>query len=268
VSPTGPSRDVVLAVGAHPDDLESQIGGTLAALAARGVEVHMATVTDGWCGSYERPGPEIARIRLEEARRAAAIAGAAAFHHLGMHDQGSETTIERRRELVDLIRRLGVTVLLGHPPNDYHVDHRNASELLFQARCAAVVPNFASEPPLATTPHLAYFDANEGVGFAPDIWIDVSAAFDVKRRMLAAHESQVDLLARMYAEDIQEMMERLSAFRGGQRATRYAEAFRGCGTYPEPDGALRFLIRTLEDGEDGEEDTASTDRSAAMQDHR
>jgi LmbE family N-acetylglucosaminyl deacetylase len=246
VTPTGRPRDVVLALGAHPDDLEFQIGGTLAALAAKGVEVHMATVTDGWCGSYELSGPEIAQIRLGEARRAAEIAGAASFHHLGMHDQGSETTIERRRDLVNLMRRLGVTVLLGHPPNDYHIDHRNASELLFQARCAAVVPNFADEPPLAVTPHLAYFDSNEAVGFEPEIWIDVSATMDVKRRMLAVHESQVTLLARMYDEHLEEMMERLARFRGGQRSCRYAEAFRGCGTYPEPDGALRFLVRTLD----------------------
>ncbi len=242
----GRPRDVVLAVGAHPDDLEFAIGGTIAALVARGIEVHMATLTDGWCGSYDLPGEAIAKVRLREAERAAGIAGAASFHHLGMHDQGSEATIERRRDLVNHVRRIGATVLLGHPPNDYHVDHRNTAELLFQARCAAVVPNFADEPPLATTPHLAYFDSNEGVGFEPHVWIDISESFETKRRMLAAHESQATLMARMYDEDVLEMMERLSRFRGGQRGVHYAEAFRGCGTYPEPDGAIRFLVRTLE----------------------
>lgn len=206
----------------------------------------MAVVTDGWCGSYELPGPEIARVRLAEARRAAEIAGAASFHHLGMHDQGSEATIERRRDLVNLVRRLGVTVLLGHPPGDYHIDHRNASELLFQARCAAPVPNFADEPPLAVTPHLAFFDSEQGVAFEPHVWIDISSTIDIKRQMIAAHESQVRLMSQMYGEEIVEMADRLARFRGGQRSTRYAEAFRGCGTYPEPDGAIRFLVRTLD----------------------
>ena len=238
----------MLAVGAHPDDLEFQIGGTLAALAARGIEVHMAAVTDGWCGSYELPGPEIARIRLEEARRAGEILGAASFTHLGMHDEGSETTIARRRDLVNLVRRLRATVLLAHPPNDYHVDHRNASELVFQARCAAAVPNFADEPPLPATPHLAYFDSEQGVGFEPHLWIDITPFVEVKRRMLQAHESQVSLMARIYGDDLVEMVLRQAAFRGGQRGTRYAEAYRGSGTYPEPDGALRFLVRTLEAG--------------------
>jgi LmbE family N-acetylglucosaminyl deacetylase len=237
--------DVVFALGAHPDDIECTCAGTLAALAQRGVEVHVAVATDGWCGSYELPGPEIAAVRLEEARRAAEIAGAASFHHLGFHDQGTEVTIDRRRELVNLIRRLGVTVLLGHAPNDYHVDHRNSGELLFQARCAATVPNFADEPPLEHPPSLAYVDNEQGVDFEPHIWIDIGETFEVKRRMLAAHESQVELMQRMYGENILDMIERLARFRGGQRGCEFAEAFRGCGTYPEPDGALRFLVRTL-----------------------
>jgi LmbE family N-acetylglucosaminyl deacetylase len=239
-------RDVVFALGAHPDDIECTCAGTLAALARRGVEVHIAVATDGWCGSYDLEGPEIATVRLEEARRAAEIAGAASFHHLGMHDQGTEVTIERRRELVNLIRRLEATVLLGHAPNDYHVDHRNSSELMFQARCAATVPNFADEPPLERPPVAAFVDNEQGVGFEPEIWIDVGETMDVKRRMLAAHESQVGLMRQMYGEDLVDMVERLARFRGGQRGCEYAEGFRGCATYPEPDGALRFLVRTLE----------------------
>jgi LmbE family N-acetylglucosaminyl deacetylase len=238
--------DVVLALGAHPDDLECTCAGTLAALVRRGVEVHMAVATDGWCGSYELNGPEIAAVRLEEARRAAEIAGAASFHHLGMHDQGTEVTIERRREFVDLIRRLRATVLLGHAPNDYHVDHRNAGELVFQARCAATVPNFGEEPPLPHPPHAALIDNEQGIGFEPQVWIDIGETMDVKRRMLETHASQVDLMRRMYGEDLVEMVERLARMRGGQRGCEFAEAFRGCGTYPEPDGALRFLVRTLE----------------------
>jgi len=236
----------VLAVGAHPDDLECTCAGTLAALVRRGVEVHYAVATDGQCGSYELTGPEIAAVRLEEARRAAEIVGAASFIHLGMHDQGTETSIERRRELVDVIRRLKVTVLLGHAPNDYHVDHRNSSELLFAARCAAGVPNFADEPPLPKMPHLAFVDNEQGLDFEPHLWVDIGETVDVKRRMLAAHESQVGLMRQMYGEDLLEMVERLARYRGGQRGCRFAEAFRHCGTYPEPDGALRFLVRTLE----------------------
>jgi hypothetical protein len=56
----------------------------------------------------------------------------------------------------------------------------------------------------------------------------------------------VGLMQKMYGEDLLEMVDRLGRYRGGQRGCEFAEAFRHCGTYPEPDGALRFLIRTLE----------------------
>jgi LmbE family N-acetylglucosaminyl deacetylase len=244
---SGPGvRDVVLAVGAHPDDVEFSCGGTLAALVARGIEVHIAVVTDGWCGSYLLPGPEIAQVRLGEAKLAAEICGASSFTHLGMHDQGSETTIERRRDLVNHIRRLGATVLIGHSPLDYHVDHRNAAQLVSDARCAAGVPNFADEPPLPATPHLAVMDTNLGVAFEPHLWVDVTATWATKRAMLEAHASQLAMEDTLYGAGPVEMMEVLARFRGAQRSARYAEAFRGCETYPEPDGALRFLVRALE----------------------
>jgi LmbE family N-acetylglucosaminyl deacetylase len=239
------TRPVVLAIGAHPDDLEGTCGGTLAALALRGVEVHMATVTDGWCGSFQLPGEQIAAIRLEEARRSAEIAGAG-FHHLGMHDQGSEIGIDRRRELVDLMRRLNVSMLMGHAPGDYHVDHRNAHDLTFHARAAGPVPNFGNEPPLPRMPHLVYFDNEQGLGFEPHIWLDVSPTMGARRRMIQAHASQQRLMRDMYDDDLVEMTDRLARFRGGQRGCDYAEAFRGCGTYPNPDGGLRFLVKTLE----------------------
>ncbi len=86
----------------------------------------------------------------------------------------------------------------------------------------------------------------QGVGFEPHVWIDVSHVIETRRRAMASHESQVALMAQMYGDDIGGMVERLARFRGGQRGVEFAEAFRGCGTYPEPDGAIRFLVRTLE----------------------
>jgi N-acetylglucosamine malate deacetylase 1 len=240
------SQPAVLAIGAHPDDLELTCGGTLAALARRGVAVHMAVVTAGEGGSHTLDGPATRRVRLAEAARSAEICGARSFHHLGMADQGAEHTIERRRELTDLIRRLKAGVILGHAPGDYHVDHRVAHELTFAARCAAPVPNFATEPPLQHMPHLAYFDNLQGLGFEPHVWIDIGETIEVRQRMLAAHESQFALMRAIYGQDLAEMSDRLARMRGGQRGCAFAEAFRGCGTFPEPDGGVRFLVRMLE----------------------
>ena len=66
----------ILAIGAHPDDLETSCGGTLAKYAKQGHKIFTATTTNGNVGSATLPMKEIAEIRKEEARRAAAHIGA------------------------------------------------------------------------------------------------------------------------------------------------------------------------------------------------
>ena len=66
----------VLAIHAHPDDIEFQCAGTLALLAERGHEITIATMTPGDCGSRELSPDEIAAVRREEGRAAAAKIGA------------------------------------------------------------------------------------------------------------------------------------------------------------------------------------------------
>src|SRR2546422_5040000 len=94
----------VLAVGAHPDDLEILCGGTLARFVAEGHEVVMCNATLGNRGSYIHTSEEIARIRLAEARRAAEIAGAEHVT-LGLSDtEVNAADTEQRRRVVDLVR--------------------------------------------------------------------------------------------------------------------------------------------------------------------
>jgi LmbE family N-acetylglucosaminyl deacetylase len=236
----------VLAVGAHPDDLEICCGGTLALLARRGCSVHMAVVTAGECGSFDLDGDRAAQVRLDEAQRAAEVAGAASFHHLGMRDQGGVATLERRRELVDLIRWLRVDLLIGHAAGDYHADHRAAHALITDARMAAAVPNFGEQPPLERTPDLAYMDNAMMLDFEPHLWVDVGDAIETRRAMLAAHVSQIELMQRMYGEDLLAGADLQAQARGRQRGCAYAEAFRGCETFPTPDGAIRRLVHLLD----------------------
>jgi hypothetical protein len=63
--------------------------------------------------------------------------------------------------------------------------------------------------------------------------------------MLRAHASQVELMRLMYDVDLIEMSETLARLRGVQRGCGYAEAFQGCGTFPEPDGGIRRLLQAL-----------------------
>jgi N-acetylglucosamine malate deacetylase 1 len=76
----------VLAFMAHPDDAEFLCAGTLALLHQIGYEVHIATMTAGDGGSAELPPEEIARIRLNEAKRSAEMLGMEVYHCVGMKD--------------------------------------------------------------------------------------------------------------------------------------------------------------------------------------
>lgn len=69
----------VLAVGAHPDDLEILCGGTLAKYAKLGHKVIMAHLLNGNKGHYEMDSKKLARVRKEEAENAAQIIGAEVF---------------------------------------------------------------------------------------------------------------------------------------------------------------------------------------------
>jgi N-acetylglucosamine malate deacetylase 1 len=230
---------VVLAVGAHPDDVDAFCGGTLAALVARGVPVHVAVVTSGE-GGIPGAAPEEARdTRLAEGRRAAEVLGAASFTWLGLHDQQARDTPEARATLADLIRRVGANLLITHGPGDYHADHRAVHELVLAMRIGACAANVGSEPPLPSAPDVVFMDTAQGLGFEPHIWIDVTATIETKWELLRAHESQRTLGGET---PLLPLIESLARLRGDQLGTRYAEAFRGCGTWPTPDGGIRRLV--------------------------
>src|ERR1700754_1188708 len=109
----------VLAVGAHPDDLEILAGGTLARLAHDGHEVVMCHATTGNRGSFVHTAEEIAAIRLAEAGRAAEVIGAEHVT-LGLADcEVSAGDPEHKRRVVDLVRDARPDLIITHHPHDY-----------------------------------------------------------------------------------------------------------------------------------------------------
>ena len=155
-----PSR--VLAVGAHPDDIEFGAGATLAKWAAAGCRVHHLVLTDGSKGSWD-PDEDLGRLvaaRAEECREAAArIDGATSsdddrVRFLGAVDGELVNDVDTRREVARVIRQLRPQVLLGHDPwrrYRLHPDHRAAGFLTLDALVAARDPHFF--PDLGLEPH-------------------------------------------------------------------------------------------------------------------
>jgi LmbE family N-acetylglucosaminyl deacetylase len=113
----------VLAVGAHPDDLEFLSAGTLAKYKRLGHEVAIAIATNGEVGSSTLPKAEIAALRRAEAAASAAVIGAE-FHWLGYPDEFLFNNAETRLRFIDLVRAVRPDLVICHDPeNDYHPDH-------------------------------------------------------------------------------------------------------------------------------------------------
>ncbi|MET0729369.1 MAG: PIG-L deacetylase family protein [Acidimicrobiales bacterium] len=193
---------VVLAVGAHPDDVEFGCGATLAKWAKAGCVVHHLICTDGSKGSWD-PTTDIAGLvltRQAEQRAAAAALGATGqCVFLGWPDGELDSGVRQRWEVAYWIRRLKPTVVLGHDPwKPYrlHADHRHAGHLTVDGVVAARDPHFFPEQNL---PHhrpeaLLLFEAGE-----PDHVEDVTGFVDAKLAALHRHTSQ--LLSTMHIDE-------------------------------------------------------------------
>lgn len=182
----------VLAVGAHPDDIEFGCGATLAKWAAEGAQVELCILTDGSKGTWD-PGSDLAALvatRQQEQRAAAGQLGAAAVHFVGRVDGELVADRDTTESLCRVIRATRPDVLLGHDPwKQYrlHPDHHAGGRLVVDALVAARDPHFFPAAGVPHRPeHLLLFEAQvvdhvERVGDA-----QVQAKIDA----LLAHHSQ------------------------------------------------------------------------------
>src|SRR3954453_4559349 len=156
----------VLALHAHPDDLEFQCAGTLALLREAGCPVTMATMTPGDCGSAAHDAEAIAAVRRPEAKAAADLIGADCLC-LEFRDLAIFNDDESRRRVTEVLRRTRPDLILTAPPGGHLCDHEMTSLLVRDACFAAPIPNYATRqwepaPPLTGIPHLYFVDALEG----------------------------------------------------------------------------------------------------------
>jgi N-acetylglucosamine malate deacetylase 1 len=247
----------VLALHAHPDDVEFQCAGALALLREVGCEMTIATMTPGDCGSAEHGPEEIAQIRRSEARAAAALIGAE-YLCLEFRDLEVFNDDPSRRRVTEAIRRTRPNLILTAPPIDYLCDHEETSLLVRDACFGAPIPNYKTRqwepaPPLEKIPYLYFVDALGGADRAGqrlpvDFHIDISRVFETKRQMLACHASQRNWLLRQHGiDEYLRVQADWGAQRGAEIGVAYAEAFRQYVGHPFPHDNL--LVKLL--GQDG-----------------
>ncbi len=222
----------ILAIGAHPDDVEGSCGGTLAKYAKQGHKVFTATTTNGNIGSATLPMDEIARIRKEEARRAAAVIGAE-YLCLDYDDEMFYDDRSVRVNMINLIRYCKPDVILTHSPHDYNPDHELTSKIVNDV--AVMIPIAKIETPnkpCDKIPLLAYFEPVRGIGFIPNEYVDITDVWETKLEMARCHESQIAWMRHNYKANENEAKgsfmdnyEIYARYRGIQCGVKYAEAF-------------------------------------------
>lgn len=246
------SQKRILAIHAHPDDVEIQCAGTLALLRQRGHHINYMTMTPGDCGSAELGPLAIAETRRAEARAAADLLGVD-YECLEFRDLAICFDNPSRQRVTEALRRVRPDIVLTAPPVDYMPDHEITSRLVRDACFNAAVPNYDTRQanPIACLekiPHLYYVDPVEGTDWygnavEPSFIVDTSSVFDLKRDMLACHASQRDWLRRQHGMDeYLDSMERWSRQRGSQIAAEHGEGYRQHLGHPHPQDNLLLSL--------------------------
>lgn len=219
----------VLAIGCHPDDIEIACAGTLAKFVKQGHNVTVCHVANGDMGHVEIMPPELRAMRIEEAKKAGAMAGIKVVTcDIGDLVVYSDDRAQRDK-VVDVIRAAQPDLIITHSPDDYMPDHTAVSKLVFDASFAASVPHYPSSVSTASkvTP-IYYMDTLAGVGFTPEEYVDVSEFIDLKLSMLECHVSQMKWMREHDHIDFAEFVKTCARFRGLQCGVQYAEAFSVC----------------------------------------
>jgi len=215
----------ILAVGAHPDDIEILCAGTLFRYKDLGAQISLCVLTDGSAGHRLIAGPRLKAIRKKEAEAAAKFLGARLFW-LGFKDEMLFEDKPTRLKLIETIRQAAPDIVFCHAENDYHQDHQAAFRLCLAASFIASLKNVKTRSrALDKLPGLYQMDTLSGIGFYPEEYVDISKSLKEKLKMLSMHVSQLKWLMDHDHVDILELVTTQARFRGLQCGKRYAECF-------------------------------------------
>jgi len=225
------SSERVLAVVAHPDDMELLCGGTLARARSEGAAIGVCVLCRGDKGQPRKPIPNLAAVRRREVAASAALLGAELLPG-GCPDGSLVDDIQQRRRLTERYRRFKPSLVLAHAPQDYHPDHRAASALAEAASWFCASRGYkTTSPALATSPALWWMDTLNLDGFEPGFYVDISACLELKERLLACHSSQMRRSMDADFSPLARLLRRQAELRGSQAGVAAAEAFRACHSF-------------------------------------
>ncbi len=193
----------ILAIGAHPDDVEFGCGGALAKFASKGHRVFLLVMTRGGMGG-------VPQTRAKEQTRAKTILGIQEVFWGGYRDTYLAADKKMIGKIENVITRVKPAFIFCHYPDDTHQDHRNLSQATISA--TRYIKN------------VLFYEGPTTQNFSPEVFIDISETLDRKVVALKAHHSQV---TKTNVEDltIVELAHSSANFRGIQGRVKYAEGF-------------------------------------------
>ena len=226
---------IAIAIGAHPDDIEFYMAGTLLQLRRAAYETHYLNIATGNCGSSEYSAAKTRTRRGREARAAAKVLGAH-FHPSLVDDLEIVYEVELLRRVAAVIREVRPTIVLTHSPQDYLEDHTNTCRLAVTAAFARGMPNFQTRPRSRPTngdvavyhcmPHGLKDPLRRRV--VPGSFVNTEPVQGIKLDALKQHRSQQNWLDESQGlNSYLETMERMSRHMGRMsKKFKHAEGWR------------------------------------------
>lgn len=193
----------ILAIGAHPDDIEFGCGGTLIKYARQGHDVFLLVMTEGG-------GSDDGSIRRREQHEAARILQAAKLYWGDYPDTAIPLDRESIQRVECVIREVEPDFIFVHAQDDTHQDHRHLSAATITAT--------------RYTRNVLFFEGPTTQNFSPSVFVDVDAVLERKVAALEAHGSQVTK-TNIEGLTIVDIVRASAHFRGIQGRVRNAEAF-------------------------------------------
>lgn len=215
----------ILAIGAHPDDVELICGGTLIRAQMLGRRTGILDLSAGELGSRGTR-----EIRAQEAERAARVMGVSLRENLGLPDGGIVNTPETRSRVAMVIRRLKPAVVITHSLHGRHPDHPVVAQLARDACFVAGLQKIAPEAPVFRPRKILHALSFREDYQKPTFVVDITDAFEKKLQAVAAYASQFGdavQAGEVYpnGEPLPDLMRHHAAHYGSLIRCRYGEPF-------------------------------------------
>lgn len=212
----------ILAIGAHPDDVECSASGTLVKHIQKGGRAAIVDLTKGELGTYGSP-----QLRYQEAVKAAALMKLSFREQLDLPDGNIVNDETARMKVIQMIRRYQPEIILANAFEDRHPDHGKAAVLVEEAAFLSGLKNietaiggYKQEP---WRPRVVYH-YSQGYYTVPDVVIDVTEVYPQKVAVLKAYESQF-VIPYQGRDGLIEYIEAVDSVFGRAIHAKYGEGF-------------------------------------------